>query len=398
MSNVHPGQTALSRRQESSSRHSIPLVLGVSQCSDNSSYPPTQSYDPTSASHFLDEFSQPQFVDLLETHSSGVQVSCPSATTPAPSTHIPLSYPNSAVLPPSYHHPPLSPSSLSRLAQPALAISNSPPDTGIPRCAVAGSLDPTTGIFYRTPEPPRLRTAQACEKCRKRKAKCSGEHPACQRCLIRGLPCVYAPEGRARGTSKPRIRPFIVAPSRDSRSARRSKETPPLSNVSSSSSSSSPSSVVSTSSPCQPLASTPESEAATSLPIARQELRNVNGNCLSPTVHASPADTVSPTFTPASSKTPSLRLPPSLSPSNLSPPLCQDSFAEGSSGSFEYDFSSYDATLTTYLQYVPPVATDTIRTGDNFDIDMLGEYLDWTCSNDLKEHRGGEVADAESLF
>ena len=37
--------------------------------------------------------------------------------------------------------------------------------------ALAGSLDPTTGIFYRTPDHPRLRTAQACEKCRTRKAK-----------------------------------------------------------------------------------------------------------------------------------------------------------------------------------------------------------------------------------
>ena len=39
------------------------------------------------------------------------------------------------------------------------------------RMSLAGSLDPTTGIFYRTPEHPRLRTAQACEKCRTRKAK-----------------------------------------------------------------------------------------------------------------------------------------------------------------------------------------------------------------------------------
>ncbi|GAW03393.1 fungal specific transcription [Lentinula edodes] len=43
---------------------------------------------------------------------------------------------------------------------------------------LAGSLDPSTGVFYRMPEHPRLRTAQACEKCRTRKAKCSGEHPS----------------------------------------------------------------------------------------------------------------------------------------------------------------------------------------------------------------------------
>ncbi|KAJ7653060.1 hypothetical protein DFH06DRAFT_1204600 [Mycena polygramma] len=40
-----------------------------------------------------------------------------------------------------------------------------------PRVTLAGSLDPATGIFYRSPEHPRLRTAQACEKCRSRKAK-----------------------------------------------------------------------------------------------------------------------------------------------------------------------------------------------------------------------------------
>jgi hypothetical protein len=89
---------------------------------------------------------------------------------------------------------------------------------------LAGSLDTTTGIFYRTPEHPRLRTAQACEKCRSRKAKvsyscclacnilsrfninqCSGERPTCNRCLTRGLSCGYAKEGRMRGPNKPKV-------------------------------------------------------------------------------------------------------------------------------------------------------------------------------------------------
>ncbi|KAG7095305.1 hypothetical protein E1B28_006071 [Marasmius oreades] len=74
------------------------------------------------------------------------------------------------------------------------------------RPSLAGSLDPATGIFYRTPEHPRLRTAQACEKCRTRKAKCSGEHPACKRCLTRGLVCQYAKEGRVRGPNKPKTK------------------------------------------------------------------------------------------------------------------------------------------------------------------------------------------------
>ena len=40
-----------------------------------------------------------------------------------------------------------------------------------PSWTMSGSLDPATGIFQRAPEHPRVRTAQACEPCRKRKAK-----------------------------------------------------------------------------------------------------------------------------------------------------------------------------------------------------------------------------------
>lgn len=40
-----------------------------------------------------------------------------------------------------------------------------------PSWSVSGSLNPTTGAFQRAPDGPRLRTAQACEKCRIRKAK-----------------------------------------------------------------------------------------------------------------------------------------------------------------------------------------------------------------------------------
>ncbi|KAH7923363.1 hypothetical protein BV22DRAFT_1196742 [Leucogyrophana mollusca] len=100
--------------------------------------------------------------------------------------------------------------------QPVAVAQAPPPETGLPRCALAGSLDPTTGIFYRTPEHPRLRTAQACEKCRVRKAKCTGEHPACQRCRTRGLMCQYAPEGRIRGPNKPKIKPILPDTGSDS--------------------------------------------------------------------------------------------------------------------------------------------------------------------------------------
>ncbi|KDR73193.1 hypothetical protein GALMADRAFT_158320 [Galerina marginata CBS 339.88] len=82
--------------------------------------------------------------------------------------------------------------------------SHSPSAASSHRLTLAGSLDPATGIFYRTPEHPRLRTAQACEKCRTRKAKCSGEHPSCKRCITRGLVCEYAKEGRVRGPNKPK--------------------------------------------------------------------------------------------------------------------------------------------------------------------------------------------------
>ncbi|KAF8823178.1 hypothetical protein HHX47_DHR10000069 [Lentinula edodes] len=75
---------------------------------------------------------------------------------------------------------------------------------------LAGSLDPSTGVFYRMPEHPRLRTAQACEKCRTRKAKCSGEHPSCKRCSNRGLVCEYAKEGRVRGPNKPKPKLPVV--------------------------------------------------------------------------------------------------------------------------------------------------------------------------------------------
>ncbi|TCD66357.1 hypothetical protein EIP91_001463 [Steccherinum ochraceum] len=80
-----------------------------------------------------------------------------------------------------------------------------------PSWTMSGSLDPITGIFQRAPEHPRVRTAQACEKCRARKAKCSGEHPTCQRCRVRGLTCEYAPERKMRGPNKVKRRSVAVS-------------------------------------------------------------------------------------------------------------------------------------------------------------------------------------------
>ncbi|KAL0577089.1 hypothetical protein V5O48_004881, partial [Marasmius crinis-equi] len=46
----------------------------------------------------------------------------------------------------------------------------------------------------------RCRTAIACDKCRERKTKCSGEKPVCKRCSSRGLICVYASRDAKRRT------------------------------------------------------------------------------------------------------------------------------------------------------------------------------------------------------
>lgn len=80
-------------------------------------------------------------------------------------------------------------------------------------------LAPTT-----TPAHPRMRTAQACEKCRIRKAKCSGEHPSCQRCISRGLLCEYSNSGRVRGVGKATTTSTATATGRE-----RSGETSPVS-------------------------------------------------------------------------------------------------------------------------------------------------------------------------
>ncbi|KAJ7074046.1 hypothetical protein C8F01DRAFT_6552 [Mycena amicta] len=52
----------------------------------------------------------------------------------------------------------------------------------------------------------RQRTMQACDKCRDRKTKCSGDHPVCKRCTARGLICHYSERDRIRGPAKARLR------------------------------------------------------------------------------------------------------------------------------------------------------------------------------------------------
>ncbi|TFK48009.1 hypothetical protein OE88DRAFT_1665018 [Heliocybe sulcata] len=91
--------------------------------------------------------------------------------------------------------------------QPSASTSVAPPGIPAEHWTMTGSLDPSNNMSYRSAEHPRMRTAQACEKCRVRKAKCSGEHPACARCVSRGLICHYAAERRMRGPNKPKNKP-----------------------------------------------------------------------------------------------------------------------------------------------------------------------------------------------
>ncbi|PSN59782.1 hypothetical protein BS50DRAFT_224240 [Corynespora cassiicola Philippines] len=39
--------------------------------------------------------------------------------------------------------------------------------------------------------PQRSRVSRACNNCRTRRTKCSGEQPRCKECQANGLPCVY---------------------------------------------------------------------------------------------------------------------------------------------------------------------------------------------------------------
>jgi hypothetical protein len=70
----------------------------------------------------------------------------------------PSPFPQSRVLPSALHQP--------KRTSPAVGLT-SPGN----RLAFTETVDPNTGLFLRTPEHPRLRTAQACQKCRLRKAK-----------------------------------------------------------------------------------------------------------------------------------------------------------------------------------------------------------------------------------
>ncbi|KAI9926789.1 hypothetical protein MW887_003885 [Aspergillus wentii] len=44
-------------------------------------------------------------------------------------------------------------------------------------------------------------TTQACQECRRRRAKCDGKKPSCARCLSRGTKCQFTPRDNSRGTA-----------------------------------------------------------------------------------------------------------------------------------------------------------------------------------------------------
>ncbi|KZS89999.1 hypothetical protein SISNIDRAFT_488852 [Sistotremastrum niveocremeum HHB9708] len=93
-----------------------------------------------------------------------------------------------------------------------------------------------TSFFYRTPIPShKQRINQACEKCRDRKTRCTGEKPSCNRCVNRGLSCVYATQSRVRGPNRHRetIAPGNASSASSSSSAsldkNRSRDNSPIS-------------------------------------------------------------------------------------------------------------------------------------------------------------------------
>ncbi|KAI0791899.1 hypothetical protein C8Q75DRAFT_805497 [Abortiporus biennis] len=191
------------------------------------SLPPFSQEDHSAYSHFLPNgtFGLYDVQPPAQEPSPHRSLSPPSLyssnitwTDPDPSTHFPMNstvgsapelsyYPETA---PTF--PPTAPfASTSTWSTVEPQPPAPPPSKPPPSWTMSGSLDPATGVFQRAPEHPRVRTAQACEKCRIRKAKCSGEHPTCQRCKTRGLTCEYAPERKMRGPNKIKKRPISSA-------------------------------------------------------------------------------------------------------------------------------------------------------------------------------------------
>ena len=147
---------------------------------------------PPSAYHYQNEQPEPYMPSAL----SGSNLALHDALTnaflsahlqqqqrpPSPQLQYPLRWPEADNYPPHYAAPQIDPALAPSTSMFPQSYSVAPQSTyqslqdaqhaaSQPAWSVSGSLDPVTGIFQRMPEHPRLRTAQACEKCRARKAK-----------------------------------------------------------------------------------------------------------------------------------------------------------------------------------------------------------------------------------
>ncbi|RPD56325.1 hypothetical protein L227DRAFT_566174 [Lentinus tigrinus ALCF2SS1-6] len=188
----------------STSAHHGLLSSQLSQGPSYSSFYPAQ-HDHYAAQPYLSEVGNGMF----DPHSSMFTAAAHRQPSPRPHAMYDAGRPSSSNAPPSYAPPPsewngnvhypthYDPVGSAAAYSQQANLAPQPPQ----QQHLSGSLDPTTGEFHRTVEHPRLRTAQACEKCRIRKAKCTGDSP-CSRCLSRGLQCEYAPERKMRGPNK----------------------------------------------------------------------------------------------------------------------------------------------------------------------------------------------------
>jgi hypothetical protein len=153
-SQIHPHPHPLFTRQDGINSRSLePHGLASYQSPSPFSTSTPHHHQPHSPDHDSPHSWPPYSHPFPQTQQS------PLSYAPFPSSSP---FPPPRLSPPPVHHP-----SFHFKGQGLTAGST----TAGHRMTLAGSLDPNTGIFYRTPEHPRLRTAQACEKCRTRKAK-----------------------------------------------------------------------------------------------------------------------------------------------------------------------------------------------------------------------------------
>ncbi|CAF9903755.1 MAG: hypothetical protein ALECFALPRED_002962 [Alectoria fallacina] len=100
------------------------------------------------------------------------------------------------------HPPPYAPTAVLPMAAPSHQGSaqsrNAPKKVAIPRLRRSSE---DQSLSKGSPLADKNRVAHACEPCRQRKTKCSGERPICQHCEDFKLPCVYA-DGKRDRTKK----------------------------------------------------------------------------------------------------------------------------------------------------------------------------------------------------